>query len=272
MRTYLTMLFASALAFTPISLAQSDSSISVDDVIFGDDAGNWAGDGECDDPRFAGAGMTSTTLLDDDMFHDASDCRAHWASGFLSFAGTPTVDDINFGDDSSIWADDDECDDPRFAGATMAETLVEEDMYADASDCSAAYEAGKITLAALAGDTSPTSDSGSYQNLPPSRQTAPSTQPSHNANPLANPAPSTPSSAGAGPNFDGIDFGDDSSLWAFDDECDDPRFMGDNAATTLLHEDLYADATDCLAAYKAGMIEWNEDWEAALEIMDPEFE
>ena len=41
---------------------------------FGDDAGPWARDGECDDPRFKGSGMDSMPL-DSDRGHDATDCR-----------------------------------------------------------------------------------------------------------------------------------------------------------------------------------------------------
>ena len=34
---------------------------------FGDDTGSYANDGECDDPRFSGPGMTGTALLSDDV-------------------------------------------------------------------------------------------------------------------------------------------------------------------------------------------------------------
>ncbi len=54
---------------------------------------------------------------------------------------------------------------------------------------------------------------------------------------------------------DGIDFGDDLSNWADDGECDDPRFNGEGAATTLLKDDMYHDATDCSAGYSAGTIQ-----------------
>ena len=54
---------------------------------------------------------------------------------------------------------------------------------------------------------------------------------------------------------DGIDFGDDLSTWANDDECDDPRFEGQGAANTRLDADMYHDAADCSAAYAAGTIQ-----------------
>ena len=53
---------------------------------FGDDAGKYSKDGECDDMRFEGAGMTSTPLLDSDIKHDASDCRTALQQGRLALA------------------------------------------------------------------------------------------------------------------------------------------------------------------------------------------
>ena len=57
---------------------------SVASVDFGDDNGDWSNDGECDDPRFRGPGMTSTPLLDDDIKHDATDCRTAYERGDLT--------------------------------------------------------------------------------------------------------------------------------------------------------------------------------------------
>ena len=61
-------------------------SVDIASVDFGDDSSEWANDGECDDPRFAGPGMTSTMLLDDDIGHDASDCRSAYEAGELQLA------------------------------------------------------------------------------------------------------------------------------------------------------------------------------------------
>ncbi len=101
-----------------------------------------------------------------------------WASMDLGGSGTSiTSDGIDFGDDLSSWANDGECDDPRFAGEGTANTLLEDDRYHDATDCSEAYAAGTIQLAdgadsgssELAGSqrgrldsTDPTLDDGSY--------------------------------------------------------------------------------------------------------------
>lgn len=51
---------------------------------FGDDASRFSKDGECDDKRFTGPGMTNTPLLDSDIQHDATDCRAAYSQGRLS--------------------------------------------------------------------------------------------------------------------------------------------------------------------------------------------
>jgi hypothetical protein len=63
---------ALCLATTPVELhAQTD---------FGDNSSHWANDGECDDPRFGGAGAAAT-LLDEDLGHDAADCRKLFDAG-----------------------------------------------------------------------------------------------------------------------------------------------------------------------------------------------
>lgn len=58
-----------------------------DGVDFGTDSSPWANDGECDDPRFSGPGMTTTSLLDSDIRADASDCAAAWRAGELTLLG-----------------------------------------------------------------------------------------------------------------------------------------------------------------------------------------
>lgn len=125
---------------------------------FGSDSSRWANDGECDDPRFQGPGMTSTTLLDEDRFADATDCRNAFQAGKVQLRGdaqaqqgkTKTADRgpaPDFGNDSGEWANDGECDDPRFQGPGMTSTLLlDADRLADATDCSAAWERGQLSL------------------------------------------------------------------------------------------------------------------------------
>jgi hypothetical protein len=72
-----------------------------------------------------------------------------WASMDLGGGGGTAIvsDGIDFGDDLSSWANDGECDDPRFEGEGSASTLLDDDRYHDATDCSAAYQAGTVQLA-----------------------------------------------------------------------------------------------------------------------------
>jgi hypothetical protein len=53
---------------------------------------------------------------------------------------------IDFGDNASLWANDGECDDPRFEGEGAADTLLDEDRGHDADDCRMLFEAGRIRL------------------------------------------------------------------------------------------------------------------------------
>ena len=120
-------------------------------IDFGDDTSQWANDGECDDPRFEGPGMTATPLLESDILHDATDCKQAFDAGRITFKKPGGKDaeapGIDFGDDASQWANDGECDDPRFEGAGMtATTLLESDIGRDATDCRTAYEAGRLTI------------------------------------------------------------------------------------------------------------------------------
>lgn len=214
----------------------SAPALAQPDIDFGDDNSEWANDGECDDPRFVGAGMAAE-LEDVDIGHDATDCRAAFEAGEVTLAGPAPAEatepaatepestvprplgsdiqappplpapEIDFGDDSSDWANDGECDDPRFTGAGMAYELEDVDIGRDASDCRNAFEAGTITLAGADGD-----------------------------------------SAGD------IDFGDDSGEWAKDQECDDPRFIGSGMALELDEANIGRDATDCRNAFNDGTI------------------
>ena len=127
---------------------------------FGDDDGNYSKDGECDDMRFSGPGMTSTPLLDEDIKHEATDCRAAFNQGRLTFKGddvtsatlassvdSAQVSRIQWGDDNGDFANDGECDDKRFEGAGMTSTpLLDADIKHDASDCRTAFQQGRLAL------------------------------------------------------------------------------------------------------------------------------
>lgn len=135
------------------SLPKAGGAVAEKYFSFGDDSGEYAHDGECDDPRFKGAGMAEQAYS---LGTDASDCREAYLDGRISIrdvylpayaAGAPyDASGIEFGDDSSQWAHDGECDDPRFEGPGVAATVLDEDIEADAADCRAAFEQGTAVL------------------------------------------------------------------------------------------------------------------------------
>jgi hypothetical protein len=53
---------------------------------------------------------------------------------------------VDFGDNTSDYKDNDECDDPRFAGPGMAVVVSEDDNGHDAVDCEAKFVAGLVAL------------------------------------------------------------------------------------------------------------------------------
>ncbi len=79
------------------------------------------------------------------------------SSPLSTVAGTGGID---FGDDLSTWANDGECDDSRFAGEGMANSVVDSDLYHDATDCSTLYVAGGVTFTESSVSTSTGSESG----------------------------------------------------------------------------------------------------------------
>jgi hypothetical protein len=220
---------AGKIRFQPLpAFAGEGPTPTFDEIEFGDDASSFANDGNCDDRRFGGRIMAEI-LIDSDIRHDASDCRAGMEQGDLAFVqdleaavtddsstshlggGAVDLTGIDFGDNESAFALNGECDDRRFEGEAMDETLLESDVGHDASDCALAVIDGRATY---------------------KRSTGLSTVPGD------------------------IDFGDDASSYAGNSECDDPRFQGEFMATILLDEDLGHDATDCRSLLEAGSIEY----------------
>ena len=187
---------------------------------FGDDSSSFARNGECDDMRFSGPGMTATLLIDSDIRHDATDCRTAFNAGRLTYngghrqaGGGGGSTTISFGDDSSSWARNGECDDKRFSGAAMATILIDSDINHDATDCRTAYTQGRVTW--NGGTTTASTRDSSH-----------------------------------------IVWGDDSSSWAKNGECDDKRFIGAGMTSTLLIDsDIKHDATDCRRAYEQSRLE-----------------
>ncbi len=65
----------------------------------------------------------------------------------LGLAGCMTVPaEFVWGDNTSQWANDGDCDDPRFTGPMAHSILLPEDAMHDANDCRALYDEGKVHL------------------------------------------------------------------------------------------------------------------------------
>ena len=147
-------IFLFVLAF-PLS---ATSTLAID---FGDNSGTFPFDGECDDLRFSGPGASGTDSATN-LMRDAYDCREQYNSGNIYINNNieisePTYsssdddafydtewEESDFGDNSSEWAYNGECDDPRFEGWGMADILVEDDARADAFDCFTLFSQGDI--------------------------------------------------------------------------------------------------------------------------------
>ncbi len=144
-RSLIAALCASVLTLAPLQSVSADDHMSLE---LGNDTGEFAKDGECDDIRFTGKGM-SVILLTDSIGKDASDCGAALKAERVSVdpmhAKPSDASPINFGDDTSRFAKDGQCDDIRFAGSDAAEMVfIAEDVGHDASDCKAAFETGAV--------------------------------------------------------------------------------------------------------------------------------
>ncbi len=234
--------------------AHTQANAQANSLEFGDNSSTWANDGECDDPRFEGTGMAST-LLEDDRLRDANDCRELYQRGDVRLRRS-----VNFGDNSSTWANDGECDDPRFRGSGMASTLSDEHRLRDANDCRSLYETGRIQLVTASSSFNFGDDTSSWANdgeCDDPRFEGPGT-----ANVLleadrfrdGTDCRSLYNSGQVQLRSNYVDFGDNTSMWADDGECDDPRFIGSGMASTLVDSDLLSDANDCRALYNAGQI------------------
>lgn len=126
----------------------------------------------------------------------------------LDFIGP--VGTIDFGDDTSEYALNSECNDSRFQSQKMEYSLFPDAAFRDATDCTNAVGTGLARYA---------------EEEVIARLQIP-------------------------------EFGDDTSRYANDGECDDPRFAGVGSAFSLRYEHLRADATDCREAFNSGRVEY----------------
>ena len=242
------------------------------DIDFGDDSGGHARDGECDDPRFEGPGM-ATALGPEDVGRDRSDCEAAVRARVIRL----TLGSKVFGDDSGGHARDGECDDPRFEKPGMATALGPEDVGRDRSDCMTAYNKGEIEWISM--DTSnPEIDFGgngsefAYDGEcdDPRFDVAGTSDLAIVGNDAVDCFKAYSEGARPRPTSDPdvrYRFGDNDSAFAYDGECDDPRFTGPGMVRNPNRGDIGDDATDCAEASMDGRIEVNEayNWSPLLD-------
>ena len=260
-------------------------------IDFGDNSGPFTDDGECDDPRFEGPGASGIDFGGGELT-DANDCSSLYMGGSLVFIEPENQDNaivmdssgIDFGDNSSLFADDGECDDPRFEGPGTAAFTSETSELHDANDCRSQYESGRITLVpTTASSSAALASGGTSSNQPaapieeaytigvPRGDIEGATQADGSIyasgsvyggaispgdrigtfNRIPDTADYEPPPVRPPPE---IEFGDNSSVFANDGECDDPRFEGEGMAFASFDDDLGRDADDCLAAFEAGTI------------------
>ena len=140
-----------SIAVFVIAMAVVPPGVSAQSINFGNDRSEWAKDGECDDRRFRGSAMAAG-LDRDDIGKDATDCRRGVEAGKLTvwdFAAAKAATQcraINFGDDTSAWPNDGQCDDYRFEGPGADYVMLRDDIRKDATDCKRLCELGQIAL------------------------------------------------------------------------------------------------------------------------------
>jgi hypothetical protein len=110
-------------------------------VDYGDNSGPYVDDAECDDRRFTGSGVAFRPSRENTR-RDAHDCHAAVLAGTASFEGElpplfeGAFEGVDLGDNTGPYADDGECDDPRFRGPGMATPPFSPDLEGhDAADC-----------------------------------------------------------------------------------------------------------------------------------------
>ncbi len=100
---------------------------------------------------FFGKGM-SADLVSEDIAHDAADCRKLYKAGQIRFwvessaRRATQCSRIKFGNNSSKWSNDGECDDPRFEGRGSSKDLDHNDVGRDAKDCRTMCRSGMVFL------------------------------------------------------------------------------------------------------------------------------
>ncbi|WP_185827587.1 hypothetical protein [Halomonas nitroreducens] len=79
-----------------------------------------------------------------DAVLNISEASPSWGASGVSSGSS--AGGIEWGDNTSRWANDGECDDPRFGGPGVHSLNIDEDRYHDANDCRSLYEQGQVYL------------------------------------------------------------------------------------------------------------------------------
>ena len=224
--------------------------IMTTDLVFGNNSGSYANDDDCDDARFHDDG-DDYNYKREHVLADASDCRAAVNSGEVSLL-------LDFGNDSGEYANDGECDDNRFTGAGRSALSSDSHVMADASDCIEAYREGNLNRGATAlGDLVFGNNSGSYANdddCDDARFHDDGDDYNYKREHVLADASDCRAAVNSGEVSLLLDFGNDSGEYANDGECDDNRFTGEGRSVISSNSHVRADASDCVAAYRAGTI------------------
>ena len=94
--------------------------------------------------------MAATPWNTEAEAHDAADCQALFAKGFIRYVLADGLfegefEGVDFGDNSGFYVNDGECDDSRFEGPGMGLADGSADRQ-DAMDCKMNFEEGSIIL------------------------------------------------------------------------------------------------------------------------------
>lgn len=118
-------------------------------IHFGDDTGEFVRDGECDDSRFEGDGVSlGGSGVTGERGRDATDCRQLYDEGRIRLFGVDLDSGyIDFGDDGTALSIDGVCQDPRFVGSNSVQ--ISDSRGHDATDCRRLYDAGRIRLSGI---------------------------------------------------------------------------------------------------------------------------
>ena len=129
---------AEAAASEPAEPVPADEpeTLLAADLQWGDDTGDYANDGACDDARFESDG-DDWSYQRAHVLRDATDCRAQFEAGELTLY-------VDFGDNSGDYINDGTCDDNRFTGEGRSILETDSQVKRDAVDCIEAYRAGTI--------------------------------------------------------------------------------------------------------------------------------